>query len=130
MGKKKKRSLTPRQNHFAKALAHGRSQKQAAIEAGYSPKNARQSGYQVAQQIRDTMADALERHGLTDDTLIDKYLLPALEAEETVHIVTGGVKKQRIHAKKRPLWHARLRGLDIAFMLKGSYAPLKVDTQE
>jgi hypothetical protein len=126
----KKKKLSARQTRFVKALAHGKTQAQAAIDSGYSGKNPRQVGHQIAQRLHGTFAEVMEAHGLTDDVLLDKYLLPAMEAEETQYIVIGGVKKPRIREKKRPLWHARLRALDISFLLKGSYAPLKVDTQE
>jgi hypothetical protein len=124
---KKAKRLTPRQNRFLKAMAKGKTQAQAAVQAGYSKKNAHQSGYQAAQLIRRNMPEVMERHGLTDDALIDNYLLPALQAEETQFIVTGGVKKPRIHAKKHPVWEPRLRALDMSFKLKGSYAPLQME---
>ena len=68
------------------------------------------------------MPDILDAHGLTDEVLIDKYLRPALEAEETRYIVTGGVNNAKIHSRKQPIWEPRLRALDMSFKLKGSYS--------
>jgi phage terminase small subunit len=44
----KKKKLTPKQEKFAQNVAKGMSQKDAAIDAGYSEKNAVKAGYVLA----------------------------------------------------------------------------------
>jgi hypothetical protein len=55
--------------------------------------------------------------GLTDHLLIEKYLVPLLDAEETKFSNEG---KKRINV---PALGIRHTALDTAFKLRGSYAP-------
>jgi hypothetical protein len=121
MSKKKKKRLTARQKKFIQVLATGtKTQGQAAIAAGYSPKNANQSARQVMDSIRAKMPEVLERHGLTDDALIHEHLLPLLNAK----IVRAFTHKGRvIYSKPLADNDTRRQTLDMTFKLKGSYAP-------
>ena len=78
--RRKRKELSPRQMKLIKARAEGKTYKQAAIAAGYPEKNARQSGFQAMQQIRGRVPDLLDKHGLCEGALIDKYLRPLLDA--------------------------------------------------
>jgi hypothetical protein len=61
----------------------------------------------------------MEKHGLSDDVLIDKYLLPALEAYETKFFQPGG----RITDSAQVVaWRSRVKALDTALTIKGLYA--------
>jgi hypothetical protein len=80
---RKKRKLTTRQQAFVKELAQGKTLTQAAKTAGYTDKNPAQAGYQALAQLRGRVPELLERHGLGEEVLIEKYLLPLLEATET-----------------------------------------------
>jgi phage terminase small subunit len=51
------KDVSSRQHAFLKAYAKGKTLKQAAIEAGYSKKNADQSGYQVLKAIKGSMVN-------------------------------------------------------------------------
>jgi hypothetical protein len=77
--------LTPRQSRFAKALMDRKvkSRTQAAIIAGYSPKNARQSANQAFSQILSKGPEAMQEAGLSLPVMIDKYLRLLLEAKDT-----------------------------------------------
>jgi phage terminase small subunit len=110
--------LTPQQRALVKNLAKGMTLTEAAIQSGYSENNARQSGYQALEGIRTKMPELLDRHGLTDESLIDKYLRPALEAEETKFAQKDGLFTD---AKNVISWGPRLTALDMAFNLKGSF---------
>ena len=110
--------LTPQQRLLVKALAKGANLTEAALEAGYSPENPGQSGYQAIEQIRVKMPQLLDKHGLTDDSLIEKYLRPALEAEETKFAQKDGMFTD---AKNVVSWGPRLTALDMAFNLRGSF---------
>ncbi len=112
--------LTFRQKKLVHERAKGKTYAEAAIAAGYSPKLARQSGYQAMQQIRGRVPDLMARNGLDENTLIYKYLLPLLEAEETIFTqFKGKFKDQRQVAALT----VRLNALREAFRLHGSYAP-------
>lgn len=119
--KKKPTGLRPRQRKFVQALANGaNSLGQAAIEAGYSDKNPRQTGSQVLKGIQAKMSDILDRHGLTDDVLIDKYLRPLLSANIVRAFAPQG---KVIYSKKMADNDTRRQTLDMAFKLKGAYSP-------
>ena len=55
--------------------------------------------------------------GLMDHFLIEKYLVPLLDAEETKFLNKG---KKRINVAALGIRHT---ALDTAFKLRGSYAP-------
>jgi hypothetical protein len=59
----------------------------------------------------------MDQMGLTNHLLIEKYLVPSLEAEETKFFNEG---KKRINV---PALGIRHTALDTAFKLRGSYAP-------
>jgi hypothetical protein len=135
----KKKKLAPRARKFVQGLAKGMTQKDAAIAAGYPAKNARQSAYQVMQAVQSKMPDLMNRAGLTDDVLIDKYLLPLMNAKETkffpyrteeTKIIKVGKKETPVTEKvqvieKREViaWGPRRDGLELAFRVKGSFSP-------
>jgi hypothetical protein len=112
-----KRKPNPRQQNFVRELASGKTLTQAAKNAGYSDKNPAQSGYQALAQLRGRVPELLERHGFGEEVLIQKYLLPLLEAEETKFFKDGA---KRINVEALTILHAALR---TAFELHGSYAP-------
>ena len=112
-----KKDLSSRQHAFLKAYAKGKTLKQAAIEAGYSKKNADQSGYQALKAIKVRAADLMDDMGLTDRALIENYLVPLLEAKETKFFKDGD---KRINVAALGIRHA---ALDTAFKLRGSCAP-------
>ena len=78
-----------------KGLLEGKTQKQAALDAGYSVKDPDGSAYQALQIIKDKAPDLFARHGLDDDSFIEKYLLPALNAQETKFFAHEGVVKDQ-----------------------------------
>jgi len=116
----KRKELSPRQMKLIKARAEGKTYAQAALAAGYPERNARQSGFQAMQQIRGRVPDLLDRHGLSEETLIDKYLRPLLDAKETVFFHKNGKVRQRVNVAALAI---RLSSLRTAFELHGSYAP-------
>ena len=106
-----------RQQKFVRELAKDNTLTQAAKNAGYSQKYPGQSGYQALAQLRGRVPELLERHGLGEEVLIEKYLKPLLEAHETKFFNEG---KTRINVEALAIRHASLR---TAFELHGSYAP-------
>ena len=133
--RKKRPRATPRQENFVKGVAAGKTMTQAALDAGYSPTNANQSGYQAMNALRGRMPQLLERHGIGEDVLIGKYLLPLLDAHETKFFPQGITMRVQSSKNKKGfvdklvytvnvealgIRHAALR---TAFELHGSYAP-------
>ena len=100
-----------------KSLARGASQKDAFIAAGYKAKHPDQGAHQALKQIQGKLPQIMDQMGLTDHLLIEKYLVPLLEAEETKFFKEGS-KRIKVQALG-----TRLSALDMAFKLKGSYAP-------
>lgn len=107
-------------------------QKQRAIEKS-AAKHADWKARQVLQDadsladskialdlVVGTMRDAMEASGLTDRVLVNKYLKPALKARETQFFAHKGVVMDE---RDVIAWGTRTRALDMAFQLKGSYAP-------
>ena len=118
IAKKPKKHLTSQQRRLVKGLAQGKTITQAAIDAGYSENCPAQAGHQALEAIRVTMPAVLARHGLTDDSLIEKYLLPLLNAKETKFFAYEG----RVCDEKDVVaWGPRRDGLDMAFKLRGDY---------
>jgi hypothetical protein len=117
---KKKNRTSERQKKFIEARAKGKSLAQAAKAAGYSHTYPRQSGFQVEQHLRGRVPDLLEKHGLSEDSLIYKYLRPLLEAKETKFFQKDGKVKQKVNVADNGI---RLSALRTAFDLHGSFAP-------
>lgn len=68
------------------------------------------------------MPQVLERHGLTDDALIEKYLKPLLVAKETKFFAFQG---EVIETHDVEALGIRKEALDMTFRLKGSFAPIE-----
>jgi hypothetical protein len=119
---KKKKSLSPKQKALMRLLAQGSDRKTAALLAGYSPKNPDQSAYQALKHLGNSFPELLDKHGLTDSHLIQKHLKPLLKARRTKHFAHNGQVKSTRHYADHD---TRLAALDMAFRLKGSFAPVK-----
>lgn len=119
-GKKNKRPLTSKQRKMVKGLLKGKTIEAAALDAGYSKQAPRQTGFNSLQSIKEKMPELMDRIGMTDEALLTKYLQPGLDATETkASVFEGGF----VYSKPLVAWGPRLNALDIAFNLKGSYAP-------
>lgn len=112
--------LSIQQRNLVKGLMKGMTITEAAVTAGYSDKNPAQSGSQALDSIRLKMPEVLDRAGLTDEVLIEKYLRPALVANDTEFAKFEGKITDQVEVVA---WSPRLTALDMAFNLKGSYAP-------
>jgi hypothetical protein len=131
---RKKRKPTPRQQQFVKGIAKGKTLTQAALDAGYSPNHPAESGYQALNALRGRMPALLEKHGIGEDTLIQKYLVPLLDAHETKFFPQGITMQVEAKNKKgfvdKLVYTVNVEALGIrhaalrtAFELHGSYAP-------
>lgn len=113
------RQLTPRQVAFAGNLVRGSTITDAALRAGYSEKNLAQSGHQALKAIRLKIPELMDELGLTERALIEKYLVPMLSATSTKFFQHEGRVKQKREVAD---CDARLKALDMALRLRGSYA--------
>lgn len=120
MPKKLKRPATTRQEKFFALLCKGKAATQAAIEAGYSGKNPRQSAYQAMKGLRSRTEFALDEAGLTPEGLIHKYLLPALKANKTEWAKFEG---EFTDHKTLVAWDTRLAAIKLAAEIGGYLAP-------
>ena len=121
---RKKKSLSPKQRALMRLLAQGSDRKTAALLAGYSPKNPDQSAYQALKHLGNSFPELLDKHGLTDSHLIEKYLKPLLKARRTKHFAHNGkVRSVRHYADN----DTRIAALDMTLRLKGNYAPTKTE---
>ena len=120
MPRKTPDKLTPQQRRLIKNLIAGQSITESARSAGYADNGyVGQIGSQALETIREKMPQILDKHGLTDNVLIEKYLKPLLNAETTEFAKFEG----KITDEKSVIaWEPRKAGLDMAFNLKGSYA--------
>ena len=126
---------TKKQARFTEALLTCHSVAEAAVKAGYSAKNARQSGHQALKAIRGRVPDLMERLGLSEEHLIDKHLRRHLDKKKTVFVREEKIEKRKIgkhveevirHVVKRYVMDdniVQLQAMDKAFRLHGSYAP-------
>jgi phage terminase small subunit len=73
---------TPLQSRFAIAFLETRNKTLAAIRAGYSKKNAAQSGHQAYLAIAEKAPEVIARMGITLENIIENHLLPKLTAKE------------------------------------------------
>jgi hypothetical protein len=121
MPRKKKRRLTAKQQALIRALSKTKHLGKAAIEAGYSPKNATQSGAQALAAIQKTAPELLAKHGLDDDALIEKHLIPLLQAQETKYFAYTRQGKRLLLERNVAAHSIRANALDMAFKIRGLY---------
>ena len=116
--------LTQQQRDLVKGLLKGKTITQAALDAGYSENCPGQVGSTALRAIKAKMPELMDKLELTEDHLLIKCLKPALEAYETKF-----AQKDGIFTDEREViaWGPRLTALDMAFNLRGSYAPKNQD---
>lgn len=113
MTPKKRKPLNPRQAKLLRERAKGKTYAQAALAAGYSAKNPKQSGIQAMNQMRGRVQNLMEQNGLDENSLISKYLLPLMKAEEIIYFQNAG--KVTDERKVKALSRFACRGPAISF---------------
>ena len=105
---KKPAKLTTKQRKLIKGVAEGKTQKQAAIDAGYSPNSAESIASQELNKttVKATLLELMEVHGLDDASLLKVHseMIQATRGEE-----------------EAPDWQARGKGIEMAYRLKGAF---------
>lgn len=93
MGEKKKEpKLTVKQKKLLKGVMEGKSRKQAAISAGYSPASAHSTATLTLNnsKVKTAFQNMLDKAGLTDDALAKKFQ-ELVTAKETKFFQKDGV---------------------------------------
>lgn len=138
------RKLTGKQRDLVEGLAAGKTQRQAALDAGYSEKNPDQSAYQAVKALGERCREVMDRLGLTDEHLIQKHLVPLLEARETKFFAFRRTVREKVRGKSKrkktivkivqvieerevEALGTRSIALDMAFKLRGDYAPKQLE---
>jgi len=113
-----KKRLTTKERGLVRGLSSGKTLTRAARDAGYRGKNPGQSGWQALRNIQRKMSEILDSQGLTDEVLIEKHLKPLLRSTETKFFQAEG---RVTDIRRVPALHTRVKALDMAFRLKGSF---------
>jgi terminase small subunit-like protein len=85
MPKRTGKALTQKEAQFVTGVAQGKTQTQAALEAGYSPQTAQKVAYQILRRpsVCSAFTEAVERTGITWSDIV-KPVVEALQA--TIYI--------------------------------------------
>jgi len=108
--------LTPRQRQLIYYLTEGMTLTEAGERAGYAPGSANAA----LTGIKEKMPAIMDRLGLADEVLIEKYLMPLLVAEETEFAKFEGEITDRVNVAANGI---RLGALELAFKIKGRLTP-------
>jgi hypothetical protein len=117
----KAKRLTPKRVKFIKQLVLGKTLGQAAKDAGYSPKNPDQTGHQTLKAIQKVSPEILAEHGLTIDSVIQKHLVPLMNAEKTEFFPYTKRGQRKLLTVNVVDWRARDAGLDKYLRIVGAY---------
>jgi hypothetical protein len=82
--------LTLLQTRLLEELPTARTVGEAAVKAGYSGKNPDQTGYQALKSLRGRVPEILDRLGLDEETVIQKYL--GWMSPKTIWSTTPGLR--------------------------------------
>lgn len=110
--------LTQKQSRFAIALMETKKRGEAALIAGYSPKNPDQSANQALNAILLKAPEAMAECGLHMKAVIQKHLVPLLHAEETRLAQNEGEYTDAIDLADNQV---RLGATRMAFELLGAF---------
>lgn len=116
-----KRRLSPKQRNLVRELSRWKTLGQAAIAAGYSPKNPSESANQALKAINKTAPELLAKHGLDDDSLIRNHLVPLLNAEKVSYFPYTRKGKRLLLTRVNADNSIRATALDTTFKVRGLY---------
>jgi phage terminase small subunit len=122
-GKKKQDSPNARERRLVEGVLSGKPVKQAAYAAGYAPSSASSNAYLILDRprVRSLLTEAVERAGLTEDTLCAP-LVAALNARVQI-INTRTMAAVEVDL---PDHHVRLTAADKIVALY-AYVPKRVE---
>lgn len=105
-----KRPMTIKKKKLIQGVVEGKSQKQAAIDAGYSPKSAESQASQILQEpkVKQSLIELMDEMGLSDSVLLAKHK-ELLNATRTTD--NGDIPEYQIQAK----------ALEMGYKLKSAF---------
>ena len=121
--KEKPLKFTPKQRLLIRGIAAGKTQREAAKEAGMTEQHACE--ILKKPEVRETIQDLMAKHGLDNDSLLKKHA-ELLDATKTVSAVSGrDAGADSVDFVDVPDWQARAKGLEMAYKLKGAFVEKK-----
>lgn len=124
---KKPRPLTTKQRKLIKGIAEGKTQKKAAIDAGYSAKSAESIASQELNKttVKATLLELMEKHGLDDESLLRTHA-EMIQATKVVSAIGGkDAGAGSVDFIDVPDWQARGKGLEMAYKITGKFIEKK-----
>ena len=118
----------PRQRRFAAGLMAGKSQRQAAIDAGVAPGGADSFAQRTlkSERFRDAFHRMLDHQGLTENYIASTHR-DQLEATKTIHATRDG---QITDTMEVPDNSARMNAVKVAWELYDRVGPKKFEENE
>ena len=123
--------LTPQRRKLLKGIAEGKTQKQAAIDAGYSPKTAEVIGSRIVKTERERFLVLMDKAGLSDSKICKAHA-ELMGANRTISVIPAKGETEGRDATGSsvefvdvPDWQARAKGIDMAHKIKGRYVERK-----
>lgn len=123
--------LTVKQRKFVRNVAAGMSQAEAARQAGYSARSARQTASETMAipDVREALLEAMKKAGI-DQESISKVVKDAMEANKSISAVVGtdatGKTMDFVDVPDHP---TRLKAADMAVDIMGAKAPKKIQAE-
>lgn len=128
-----KKGLTPKERRLIKGVAEGKSQTQAAKDAGYSKRSAYELGSRALKkvEVRTALDILMDKAGLSDTKVFAAHA-ELMGANKTVSVIpmkgeTEGrdASASSVEFVDVPDWQARAKGIDMAHKIKGRYVEKK-----
>ena len=123
----KGKGLSPRKRKLVKGVVAGKTQKQAAIDAGYSPKTAESQASVILKdsKVIASLHEMMESAGLSNKRLLEKHV-ELLEAKKTVSAISGNeANAGTVDFIDVPDYQIQFKALDASYKLKGAYVEKK-----
>lgn len=123
------KGLNPQRRKLIKGIAEGKTGKQAAIEAGYSPRSAECLASRIVKEpaVKSALEKLMDRVGLSDSKVFKAHA-DLIAANKTVSIIPAKGETEGRDATASsvefvdvPDWQARAKGIDMAHKIKGRY---------
>ena len=123
------KALNPQRRKLLKGIVAGKTGKQAAIDAGYSPRSAEVLASRIVKEpkVKRTLLALMEKAGLSDKRLLEVHS-EMLDASKTVSIIpkkgeTEGrdATASSVEFVDVPDWQARGKALEMGYKLKGAF---------
>jgi hypothetical protein len=119
--------IAPRKKKLIKGISEGKTQRQAAIDAGYSPKTADSQASQILKEpkVIATIQDMMDKAGLSNEKLLEKHV-ELLNATKTISCVSGKeAGSGSVDFVDVPDYQTQFKALEASYKLKGAFVEKK-----